>query len=108
MSSYAENLSTYNNLINTRKSSLAKRHGGALGKKKYSSFTTSTLDGGEWSASRPGNALPPGNGPPGTHSTGGWVDRSAGLDTEEESFRLCRGSILDRLVVQPVVRHYTD
>jgi hypothetical protein len=32
----------------------------------YSSylFTTSALDGGEWSASRPGSALAPGKGPP--------------------------------------------
>jgi hypothetical protein len=28
------------------------------------SFTTSALDGGEWSVSRPGRALPPGKGPP--------------------------------------------
>jgi hypothetical protein len=28
------------------------------------SFTTSALDWGEWSASRPGRALPPGKGPP--------------------------------------------
>jgi hypothetical protein len=28
------------------------------------SFTTSALDGGEWSASLPGRALPPGKGPP--------------------------------------------
>jgi hypothetical protein len=28
------------------------------------SFTTSALDGGEWSASFPGRALPPGKGPP--------------------------------------------
>jgi hypothetical protein len=28
------------------------------------SFMTSALDGGEWSASRPGRALPPGKGPP--------------------------------------------
>jgi hypothetical protein len=33
---------------------------------KYSfySFTTSALDGDEWSASRPGRALPPEKGPP--------------------------------------------
>jgi hypothetical protein len=32
----------------------------------YSSylFTTSALDAGEWLASRPGRALPPGKGPP--------------------------------------------
>jgi hypothetical protein len=36
------------------------------GKRKYSShsFTTSALDGGEWSVSRPGRALPPGKEPP--------------------------------------------
>jgi hypothetical protein len=35
------------------------------GERRYSSysFTTSALDGGEWSASRPGRALPPGIGP---------------------------------------------
>jgi hypothetical protein len=37
-----------------------------LGESRYSSysFTTSALDGGEWSASRPGRAVPPGKGPP--------------------------------------------
>jgi hypothetical protein len=36
------------------------------GESRYSSysFTTSALDGGEWSASGPGRALPPGKGPP--------------------------------------------
>jgi hypothetical protein len=35
------------------------------GKRRYSSysFTTSALDGGEWSASRPGRSLPPVKGP---------------------------------------------
>jgi hypothetical protein len=44
----------------------ATRHGGAWGERKYSSysFTISALDGGEWSASRPDRALPPGKGPP--------------------------------------------
>jgi hypothetical protein len=38
----------------------------ALGGRRYSSysFTTSALDWGEWSASRPGRALPPGKEPP--------------------------------------------
>jgi hypothetical protein len=38
----------------------------ALGERMYSSysFSTSALDGGKWSASRPGRALPPGEGPP--------------------------------------------
>jgi hypothetical protein len=81
------------------------------GERRYSSysFTTSALDGGEWSASRPGRALPPGKGPPGTHCTGGWVGPRAGLDTEARGkIRcLCRGSNPDRPVVQPEVRHYT-
>jgi hypothetical protein len=36
----------------------------AWGERKYSSYLllTSALDGGEWSASRPGRALPPGKG----------------------------------------------
>jgi hypothetical protein len=38
----------------------------ALGVRRYSSysFSTSALDGDEWSVSRPGRALPPGKGPP--------------------------------------------
>jgi hypothetical protein len=36
------------------------------GERRYSSYSllTLALDGGEWSASRPGHALPPGKGPP--------------------------------------------
>jgi hypothetical protein len=47
------------------KSSSGTRHGGAWGERRYScySVTTSTLDGGEWSASRPYRSLPPGKGP---------------------------------------------
>jgi hypothetical protein len=83
-----------------------------LRERRYSSysFTTSALDGGEWSASRPGRALPPGKGPPipivqevRWAAELVWTQR-----LEEKSFRLCRGSNLYRLVVQPVVRHYTD
>jgi hypothetical protein len=35
-------------------------------------FLTSSLDGGEWSASRPGR-LTPGDRFPGTHWIGGWM-----------------------------------
>jgi hypothetical protein len=36
-----------------------------LGERRYSSYSlTSTLDGGEWSASQPGRALPPEKEPP--------------------------------------------
>jgi hypothetical protein len=82
-------------------------HGGAWWERRYSSysFSTSALDGGEWSASRPGR----GERTPGTHCIGGWVGPRAGLDTEVGGKILCprRGSNLDRPVVQPVVRYYT-
>jgi hypothetical protein len=92
-------------------SSPATRHGGAWGERRYSSysFTTSALDGGEWSASRPVRAFTPGERTPGTLCTGGWVGPRAGLDAEArgKSSRLCRVSNPYRPVVQPVVRHYT-
>jgi hypothetical protein len=81
------------------------------GERRYSSYSSSTsaLDGGEWSASRPGRALTPGERTLGTHGTGGWVGPRAGLDTEARGKILCprRESNPDRPVVQPVVRHYT-
>jgi hypothetical protein len=40
---------------------------------------TSALDGGEWSASRPGRFTPRERAP-GTHWIGGWVDARAVLD----------------------------
>jgi hypothetical protein len=48
-----------------KQSNSATRHGGAWGERRYSSysFLTSVLDGGEWSASRPGRALPRGKDP---------------------------------------------
>jgi hypothetical protein len=48
---------------------------------RYSSThsLTSTLDGGEWSASRPGRFTPKERAP-GTHWIGGWVGLRAGLD----------------------------
>jgi hypothetical protein len=82
-----------------------------LGERRYSSysFSTSVLDGGEWSASRPGRAFTPWERTPGTHCTGGWVGPRADLDTEDRGKILCsrRGSNPDRPVVQSVVRHYT-
>jgi hypothetical protein len=80
------------------------------GERRYSSysFLTSVLDGGEWSASCPGRALP-GERTPGTQCTGGWVDLITGLDTEVGEKILCpyRRSNPDIPVVQSVVRHYT-
>jgi hypothetical protein len=86
------------------------RHGGAW-EERYSSysFSTSALDGGQWPVSRPGRAFTRGERIPGTHCTGGWVGLRAGLDSEVRGKILCprRGSNPDRLVVQPIVRHYT-
>jgi hypothetical protein len=66
---------------------------GGAGREEYSSylFTTSKLDGGEWSASRPGRGLPPGKRPAVPIVRGGWVGPRAGLDTE------VRGKILSPL-----------
>jgi hypothetical protein len=49
----------------SKQSSPATRHGGAWGERRYIfySLLTSALDGGEWSASRPGRALPRGKDP---------------------------------------------
>jgi hypothetical protein len=83
-----------------------------LGERRYSSysFSTSALDGGEWSASRPVCALAPGKGPPvPTAQEAGWASEPVWTQRlEEKSFRLWRGLNLDRPVVQPVARHYTD
>jgi hypothetical protein len=83
-----------------------------LGERRYNSysFSTSALDGGEWSATRSGSALAPGKGPP-IHTVQDarsapepvWTQR-----LEEKFFRFCQGSNLDRPIVQPVARHYTD
>jgi hypothetical protein len=42
-------------------------------------FLTEALDGGEWSASRPGR-FNPRERAPGTHWRGGWMGPRAGLD----------------------------
>jgi hypothetical protein len=73
-----------------------------LGDRRYSSysFLTSTLEGGEWSASRSGR-FTPGERAPGTHCTGGWVGPRAGLDAEVRGkiLCLCRGSNPGRPVI---------
>jgi hypothetical protein len=83
-----------------------------LGGEEYSSysFSTSALDGGEWSASRLGRALAPGKGlPVPIVREARWAPELVWTQKlQEKSFRLCRGSNLDRPVVQPVARHCTD
>jgi hypothetical protein len=57
------------------------RHGGVFGEWRYSSThsLTSTLDGDEWSTSRPGR-FTPGEKASSTHWIGGWVGPRAVLD----------------------------
>jgi hypothetical protein len=64
---------------------------------------TSGLDGGEWSASRPGR-FTPGETAPGTHCIGGWVGPSAGLDVIEKRKTSCpyREPSPDTPVSQPI------
>jgi hypothetical protein len=52
----------------------------------------------------------PGKMTPGTHCTGGGVGARVGLDTEARGNILCiyRESNLDRPLIQPVAKHYTD
>jgi hypothetical protein len=75
------------------------RHGGAWGERRQSSysFLNSALDGGEWSASRPGRALLPRKGPP-VPLDRRLVGPRAGLDAEAKRKILCpcRGSNPDR------------
>jgi hypothetical protein len=84
---------------------------GAWVEMKYSSysFSTSALNRGEWSATRPGRALAPGKGPPvPTVQEAGWTPEPVWTQRlQEKSFHLCLGSNL-YLVVQPVARHYID
>jgi hypothetical protein len=70
---------------------------------------TSALDGGEWSALRPGRFTPRERAP-GTHWIGGWVDPRAILDpvVKRKIPSRRRESNLRTLIVQPVTQRYTD
>jgi hypothetical protein len=64
------------------------RHASDKGERQYSSYTlTSALDGGEWSASRPGRALTPGRWPP-VHivQEAGWTPEPVCTQIEEKPF----------------------
>jgi hypothetical protein len=80
-----------------------------LGDRRYSSysFVTSALEGGEWSASRPGRALLPGKEPPvPTVQEAGWAPEPVWTQRLEEKFS---ASVGDRTpAVQSVVRHRID
>jgi hypothetical protein len=78
------------------------------GERRYSfySFSTSALDGGEWSASRPGRAFTPGKGPPvPIVQEGVWAPEPVWTQRLEEKPFAPAG---DRTpIARSVVRHYT-
>jgi hypothetical protein len=78
---------------------------------RYSSTYSlnSALDGGEWSASRPGRFTPRERAP-GTHWIGGWVGPRAVLDAvvKRKIPSPRRESNPRTLIVQPVAQRYTD
>jgi hypothetical protein len=76
----------------------------------FYSVTTSALDGSEWSASRPDRALAPGERTPVfIVQEAGWAPEPVWTQRLEEKIScLCRGSNLDRPVVQSVARNYTS
>jgi hypothetical protein len=80
-----------------------------MGERRYSSYSylTSALDGGEWSAWRPGRALPLRKGPPlPIVQEAGWAPEPVWTQGLEEKSSAPVG---DRTpFVQSVVRHYTD
>jgi hypothetical protein len=87
-------------------------HEGVLGEWRYNSSThslTSALDGGEWSASRPGRFTPRERAP-GNHWIEGWVGPRAVLDAavKRKIPSLRRESNPKTPIVQPVAQRYTD
>jgi hypothetical protein len=83
----------------------ALRHEGLLGEWRYSSThsLTSALDGGEWSASRPG-LFTTMERPPGTHWIGRWVGPRPVLDAVKRKISSPRRESNPRT---PIVQHYT-
>jgi hypothetical protein len=73
-------------------------------------MSTSALDGGEWSALRPGRVLASGKGPPvPIVQEAGWAPEPVWTQRlEEKSFCLCLWSNLHSPVVQSLARHCTD
>jgi hypothetical protein len=72
-------------------------------------FDLSTLDGGEWSASRPGR-FNPRERARGTHWIGGWVGPRAVLDAvvKRKITSPRRESNPRTPIVQPIAQRYTD
>jgi hypothetical protein len=76
---------------------------------KLHAFLTSTLDGVEWSASRPGRFISR-ERDHGTHWIGGWVGPRTLLDVavNRKIPRPRRESNPRTLIVHPIARRYTD
>jgi len=70
---------------------------------------TSTLDGGEWSASRFGHFIPRERAP-GTHWIGGWVGPRDSLYavSKRKIPGPCQELNPDHLTIQPLASHYTQ
>jgi hypothetical protein len=88
----------------------AQRHEGVLGEWRYNSTHSliSALDGGEWSASRPGRSTPRERAP-GTYWIGGWVYLRAVLEAVVKRIpSSLRESNPRTPIVQPVAQHYTN
>jgi hypothetical protein len=81
-----------------------------LRERTYSSysFSTSALDGGQWSTSCPGHASALGKEPPvPTVQEVGWAAEPVWTQRlEQKSFCLCQGSNLNHPVIQPVLIPY--
>jgi hypothetical protein len=74
-------------------------------KAELHAFISSALDGGEWSASRPGRFTPREKAPD-THWIGGWVGPRGGLDAvmKRKILSPCRDS--SPSIIQPVAQRY--
>jgi hypothetical protein len=73
---------------------------------KLYAFLTSTLDGGEWSASR-SSRFNHRERTPGTHWIGDWVGPRAGLDTVVKRKIPCPCRDTNPPIIQPVAQRYT-
>jgi hypothetical protein len=96
--------------INLKLSHYTPRRRLGEGRNSSYSFSTSALEAGEWSSSRPSRALAPGKVPPVLIVLeAGWAPEPVWTQRlEKKSFRHCWGSNLDHPVVQSAARHYTD
>jgi hypothetical protein len=76
-------------------------------RKRSNSYLTSTLDGGEWSTSRPGRALSQGKGPQvPIWQEAGWTPEPVWTQRLEEKSSASVGGRTP--VVQSLVSHYTE